>query len=144
MKKAAGKVLVLLQFLLFFYIASHFSVHNTDTFDVLLLISGLLLGVWSLSAMRKSRLRILPDPAVNAILICSGPYRLIRHPMYTSVLLFTAGLTATNQPYDVICYLSLFIVLLLKSYLEESMLSEKFDQYEDYKKKTYRLIPFIL
>jgi protein-S-isoprenylcysteine O-methyltransferase Ste14 len=94
--------------------------------------------------MRQSKFRISPVPATVAELITNGPYKYIRHPMYTAIVLGAAGLLT--------CYFSwlrlgmsvvLAIMLIIKLFLEEKMLAEKFSGYTNYKKKTRRLLPFV-
>jgi protein-S-isoprenylcysteine O-methyltransferase Ste14 len=104
---------------------------------------GILLGGWSIYVMRKSRLRILPDPASNAVLITNGPYRIIRHPMYTAVLLFCAGIVNWKHTADMILFTLLLITLLVKLTYEERMLNRKFEVYRHYQETSFRLIPFL-
>ena len=60
----------------------------------LLLGSSGAVGVWALSANQPGNFNIHPTPHQNGRLIDHGPYRWIRHPMYTSVLLFGAAMAA--------------------------------------------------
>ena len=77
-------------------------------------------------------------------LVRSGPYRLVRHPIYSGIL--TAGVgTAVG-----LSWLWLFAVALAGVYFtysaitEERFLTEKFpDDYPDYKRSTKMLVPFI-
>jgi protein-S-isoprenylcysteine O-methyltransferase Ste14 len=94
--------------------------------------------------MRVSKIRILPMPHIQAELVTNGPYRLLRHPMYTAVLFFTAGLSiAYFGWYKVAIWLILLIVLLFKLHWEEKMLVKKFPNYQHYQAKSYKLIPFL-
>lgn len=53
-------------------------------------IAGLYLGLWAVLRLRPRSVRVvLPDVPRNAPLVTRGPYRWIRHPMYTAVLLIT-------------------------------------------------------
>jgi protein-S-isoprenylcysteine O-methyltransferase Ste14 len=94
--------------------------------------------------MRLSNLNVMPDLKANSTLVTSGPYRLIRHPMYAAGLLITLSLVL-NHPtlWRAGYWLVLAIDLHLKLRYEEKLLQEKYPQYSDYKQKTKRLIPFI-
>ena len=115
---------------------------STGGFVLLVVAAGLLL--WSVASMGRSKLRVLPDPAKDATLVVRGPYRVIRHPMYTSLILGSIALvTIRPSPPRISTLLILIVVLLIKLNLEERMLIRKFPEYSSYQKKTYRLIPLI-
>ena len=108
------------------------------------IVFGMILGVWAIIVMRKSKLHITPEVDRHAELVMDGPYRLIRHPMYTSVLLVCLGLLlASTSQNALFVYLLLVFNLVIKLYYEESMLKKKFRQYREYMKKTKRLLPYI-
>jgi len=106
---------------------------------------GLTIGLRGITAMKLDNLNIQPEVKQNAVFISNGPYRLIRNPMYTGLLIFFGISVFTNFNYLRLSVLTvLTIVLLMKIFMEERFLSERFEkEYLDYKKKTYRLIPFI-
>ena len=143
MVKKVGWLLVIIQFYCIGYFIYQFEREGLNIASVLLMAGGMLLGGWSIYVMRKSRLRILPDPASNAVLITNGPYRLIRHPMYTAVLLFCAGMADWKHTSDVLLFALLLITLLVKLTYEERMLGRKFEVYRQYQENSFRLIPFL-
>jgi protein-S-isoprenylcysteine O-methyltransferase Ste14 len=79
-------------------------------------------------------------------LIESGPYRFVRHPIYTGVLLMalgTAVLTARVSSF-VFCAL-LLIGLWFKLRAEEQLMTEHFPEaYPRYRQRVRALIPFLL
>jgi protein-S-isoprenylcysteine O-methyltransferase Ste14 len=95
-------------------------------------------------AMQKSKLRIMPEPSANATLVTHGPYRFIRHPMYSAILLGALGLLISYFTWvRLIMVISLAIVLISKLTWEEKMLSQKFEGYSSYCRDSKRLIPFL-
>jgi protein-S-isoprenylcysteine O-methyltransferase Ste14 len=79
-------------------------------------------------------------------LVVGGPYRLVRHPIYTGLLAMLIA-TATQQGHiagiiglGLVCF-SLWIKL---SEEEELMLKQFPDQYAAYRQRVKRIIPFVL
>ena len=75
--------------------------------------------------------------------VTTGPYALIRHPMYTVVivLLFVVPL-ALGSRYALILAVFLTLLLIIRTYLEDRTLYAELEGYPEYAKQTqYRLIP---
>ncbi len=139
-----GKVLVFLQFsAIAGLLKVGVDVGISLTGWILIGLSALC-GFAALMAMRKSRFSIFPVPHQESVLISSGVYAVLRHPMYTAVLLFCLGcIIQTPQLWLFIIWIGLLMVLVLKIQLEEKLLIAKFSGYAEYSKRTYRLLPFI-
>jgi protein-S-isoprenylcysteine O-methyltransferase Ste14 len=107
-------------------------------------VVGVLLMIWAIGTMRLSNLNVFPDLKADSILVTSGPYKFIRHPMYAGGLLITLALVL-NYPtlLRVGYWLVLLINLHFKLMYEEKLLLEKYPGYCGYKQRTKRLIPFI-
>lgn len=109
-----------------------------------LIVAGIALGVWAVRTMRLSRLRILPEPGEGAELVTAGPYRWIRHPMYTASLLAAAGLVvASPTPVRLAMAMTVTVVLVIKLMREERLLLARFPDYGAYQRRTRRLLPFV-
>ncbi len=113
---------------------------------ILLMYAGIALRLYAITVLGvffTTTVAVAPEQTV----IETGPYRLIRHPSYTGILLILLGfgLSFTN-------WLSLLIImgcaLIGFSYriqVEEHVLKVQLGQrYQEYMRHTKRLIPFIL
>lgn len=110
--------------------------------SVLLVFGGLLAlaGATKLGA----NLTPLPYPKDEAVLIETGPYRLVRHPIYGGVILMAFGWGLGVNSWLTLGYaLLLFIFLDIKSRREEQWLREKFPGYAGYQKRVRKLIPYL-
>jgi protein-S-isoprenylcysteine O-methyltransferase Ste14 len=78
-------------------------------------------------------------------LVTSGPYRLVRHPIYAGLLVATTG-TAVALSWEWLIAAALVgIYFIYRALREERNLSEQFpDTYPPYKRSTKMLLPFIL
>lgn len=136
-------VYVIIQFacLIVFYLNIELFPDNIFVFLGIALF--LYIGIWAILIM-KFNFNIAPEPVPNAKLIIKGPYRLIRHPMYTSVLGISLCYLIQNfSLFTFIIYAILTFNFILKSKYEEKILSIKFTDYTEYKKKTKMIIPYL-
>ncbi len=137
-------ILVIFQFSCFTFFALNGNLFAKGSLLIFQII-GLGIGLWGVLVMKLSNLNIQPEVKQTAVFISNGPYKFIRNPMYTGLLIFFGISVFTNFSYLRLSILIvLTIVLLMKIFMEEQFLNERFEkEYLDYKKKTYRLIPFI-
>jgi len=111
---------------------------------ITILLAGVLFGLWAIRHNRGGNFNIRPDLKEGCELITTGPYRFVRHPMYTSVMLMTLALAVAAPIYMEWSSLALLIVVLaLKAVREERLWCEGSEEYKVYMKKTKRFIPFI-
>ncbi|MEM7254421.1 MAG: methyltransferase [Pseudomonadota bacterium] len=112
---------------------------------IALLIIAAGVGISALLVNRPGNFGVYPEVRPGAYLITIGPYDMIRHPMYTAVLVGALGLWAMNiGMLSTVGYVVLAGVLWQKSLLEEQFLSERFPEYGAYLERTYRFVPFII
>jgi protein-S-isoprenylcysteine O-methyltransferase Ste14 len=108
------------------------------------LTAGSALGIASIITMKLDNLRIFPEPKQDIRLVTSGPYRFIRHPMYTSVLLMMISFVVQAPSLEtIILWLLLLTVLLAKIRIEERLIPLHFPEYILYQQRTWKLIPLI-
>jgi protein-S-isoprenylcysteine O-methyltransferase Ste14 len=74
-----------------------------------------------------------------------GPYKIVRHPGYASVLLsFVAIPFMIGSLYALICTAAVFIIIITRTVLEDKMLQKELTGYSQYAKEVkFRLIPGI-
>ena len=143
-KKLKSYLLVAIQLTCIAIIAFTGPFFPKNIFFLLIGIFGALLGLWAIIVMELGRFNITPDVHENSRMVTRGPYKYIRHPMYASVLLITlAWLLNYFTIFRFAIWIALFIDLLLKIRFEEKLLSDHYEQYQDYRRKTKRLIPRI-
>jgi protein-S-isoprenylcysteine O-methyltransferase Ste14 len=104
---------------------------------------GLAIRVWAIAALgRAFRTTVEVDPGQPVV--SSGPYRWIRHPSYSGLLLFTTGFGLTTGSWLAlaICAVVPVPALLRRIHVEEVELAAVLgDPYRAYQGQTKRLIP---
>lgn len=106
-------------------------------------LAGFALLQWSQVTLGKSW-SDTPRMMKDQTLITSGPYRTIRHPIYTAFILILGSTLFISSNWLIgLCWAGMTILEVLSRIgFEESLMIEYFgDQYREYMKKTGRLLP---
>ena len=148
-KRRLGSALVLLQlgFLFFLgYLATPRITRGDIPLSALALAgTSLALVLWTFRHNRLGNFNIRPDPKALGVLVMSGPYQLIRPPMYTSVLLGAAALALLSEPLLAWgIWALLAVVLIVKATLEERWMLEQHPNYGAYSQRSTRFLPWLL
>lgn len=145
------KVLLLVFFLLNYFVIFYLA-GKTYQDNWLLLFIGLAIYVFAgyiafyaiiSNTYLEPTARIQNDRSQS---VCqSGPYKIIRHPTYLSIILGSISMSLIFMSIWVgLCALIIIIIIIIRTYLEDKMLINGLKGYKEYSQKTkYRLIPFI-
>ena len=111
------------------------SLHVTST---LLILTGVGLSIYTVLNLGRS-LTMLPEARR---LVTSGPYSLIRHPLYVSEGVALFGLTLQySSPWAWALFVLQCMFQFSRMHNEEIVLSRAFPEYRDYAARTARLVP---
>jgi protein-S-isoprenylcysteine O-methyltransferase Ste14 len=141
-------VVVVLALLLFRLGAFHHDGLNSDPwragFGLSLFALGLGFAVWA--RVHIGRNWGTPMSQKNEPeLVTSGPYRLVRHPIYSGILVAAVGTAVALGWLWLIAVVLVGIYFVYSATVEERDLTEQFpDSYPAYRRTTKRLVPFIL
>jgi len=109
----------------------------------ILIFAGVILGATGAISLGKN-LTPLPTPKKNAKLVITGAYRLVRHPIYSGIIFCSFGFGLWQHSFMTIVYALLLLVFFdIKSRYEERLLHEMFSEYDAYRKRVRKLIPFV-
>ena len=137
---------LILVFLQFFIIFLHFfqlellpnkqiiQINNISYFLGILLI--IISSIFILIAIKElgRNLSPFPKPKANSNLVTTGIYRLMRHPMYYSLIFISLGVFLTKLSIYHLCLtITLALLIKFKIILEEQYLKNKFKNYLLYK-----------
>ena len=137
-------VIVTLQLALIAAIALPFGAADWNHAASALVAAGAALGVWAVTANRPGNFNIRPEPKSGGHLVQTGPYRYIRHPMYSALMLAMLGLcTGYATPWRWAALVALAILLVVKAGLEETAMAARHADYAEYARSTRRFVPFV-
>jgi protein-S-isoprenylcysteine O-methyltransferase Ste14 len=111
--------------------------------------AAFLAGIWGIYRVFRENSFTAPVVRIQAErghhVISTGPYAIIRHPMYTASLFMLVGWAlALNSAWGVLGAIVIEFLIALRIGGEEKLLREGLPGYVDYTRKVrYRLIPFI-
>ena len=105
--------------------------------------AALLLMLWARFTFGRRSFHAVANPTEGA-LVTTGPYRFIRHPIYTAVCLFVLpAVVAHWSVVSVVCGTLVLAAALLRIFLEEKMLVARYPEYRQYAARTPRMLPLI-
>lgn len=113
---------------------------------IVLILLGVVVRQWAIAVLGRFfslTVRVAEDHRV----VDTGPYRLVRHPSYTGIMITLAGLGFAVQSWTALLVL-LVIFGVAYGYRirveEKTLLSELGSDYANYMKRTKRLVPYLL
>jgi protein-S-isoprenylcysteine O-methyltransferase Ste14 len=106
-------------------------------------VAGLAIAVWARLYIGRNWGMPMTRRA-EPELVTTGPYRLIRHPIYTGIILALVGTALAISPLGLIAVAVLAVFFAFSATREERFLTEEFPSaYPPYKARTKMLIPFV-
>src|SRR5436190_1512228 len=106
-------------------------------------VLALVLFLWARVTFGRRSYHVVADPTEGG-LVTSGPYRYIRHPIYTAFCLFTLAGVAAHWSWS--SGLGGGLILssaVLRIFCEEALVGERYPEYAQYKARTWRMIPYV-
>ena len=112
---------------------------------VVLCIAGLLFALWARFILGRNWSSVVTLKEGHE-LVERGPYRFVRHPIYTGMLaMFFATALVQRHFAGFVGVLLMFVSFWVKLGLEENLMLQQFpEQYAAYRRRTRRIIPFVL
>jgi protein-S-isoprenylcysteine O-methyltransferase Ste14 len=111
---------------------------------VILVLAGLGLAVWARVHLGRNwgmPMTRKDEPE----LVTSGPYKRVRHPIYSGSLLAILGTALATNLYWLLALVLIGTYFLYSARVEERLMSASFpDAYASYRAKSKMLIPFVM
>lgn len=115
----------------------------TTWFGPVLMLVGAALAIGAVFRLGRN-LTALPYPKDCSELVEIGPYSIVRHPIYSGLILGAFGWALWVHGWLTLLWaLVLFVFFDVKSRLEERWLVEKFPGYPEYRTRVKKLIPWL-
>jgi len=112
---------------------------------LLIIAQVLALGlmIWARLTFGRRSLHFAANPTEGA-LVTTGPYRFIRHPIYTAVCLFVGAGAAAHWSWTTAAFGGLVLVgALVRMLCEEKLVTARYPEYLAYAARSWRMIPYV-
>jgi protein-S-isoprenylcysteine O-methyltransferase Ste14 len=102
------------------------------------------LTIWARRSFPANSFRVDATPTAETV-IRRGPYRLVRHPMYSAALLFIwAAVLSHLSLWTITIGTIVTIIVALRVVFEERVLRDRYPEYASYAKATKAFIPYLV
>ena len=124
-----------------------FAVHPSsiamNIFGIVLCVAGLAFAVWARVNLGRNWGTPMSLKEGHE-LVTTGPYRVVRHPIYTGILVATVGTGFVVNMVWLLFSAVICTYFVYSARTEERLMMQTFpDRYPEYKKRTNALIPFV-
>jgi len=112
-------------------------------------VGDLIFGLGLFVVLLTHRANTYPGSSVEVVegqtVISTGPYAIVRHPMYVAAVVITVGMPlALGSWWGLLAVLGVIAALVVRILDEESLLRSDLAGYADYTQHVrYRLVPFV-
>lgn len=111
---------------------------------LILFAAGLALAIWARVYLGRNWGMPMTQRA-EPELVTSGPYRFVRHPIYSGLLLALLGTALATNLYFLVALVIVGAYFIYSATVEERTMTSTFPaEYPGYKAHTKMLIPFVL
>jgi len=110
---------------------------------ITLQLIAVALMVWARVTFGRRSFHAAANPTAGG-LVTTGPYRIIRHPIYTAACLFGWGPIVVHLSLaGVALGMLLLLGALVRLMCEEQLVKQRYPEYVEYAKVTKRMIPYL-
>ncbi len=119
------------------------SVFSCSPAVIVVQLVAVALMIWARVVFGRRSFHAAANPTEGG-LVTTGPYRHIRHPIYTAVCLFTVAAVLAHWSWHAIILGGIVLVGAAARIIgEERLLADRYPAYRDYAARTPRMIPFV-
>ena len=106
-------------------------------------LGAVLLMVWARRTFGRRSFHAAANPTDGG-LVTSGPYRYIRHPIYTAVCVFSVAGAVAHWSWASLSLSGLLVGgAVLRMFAEEVMVTARYPEYRQYAATSWRMIPYV-
>jgi protein-S-isoprenylcysteine O-methyltransferase Ste14 len=110
---------------------------------ILIQIAAFALMLWARRTFGRRSFHLSAEPTDGG-LVTTGPFRFVRHPIYTAACIFVwAALLGSPSIQTLLFVILVTVGAVMRIFCEEHLLLQQYPEYKNYSRKTKRMIPFV-
>ena len=142
--KLISKFALLILIIAILYLLISGNLLSTKPLVVVGQLFAIALSIWARRSFIGGPFNIHAQPVERPLLL-TGPYKFMKHPMYTAALLLIwSSILGHLSILNTIIGLTVTGIIVVRIAVEEQFLHECYPGYTDYSAKTKKIIPFII
>jgi protein-S-isoprenylcysteine O-methyltransferase Ste14 len=108
-------------------------------------LAGVAFAIWARLILGTNWSGIIVRAKQGHELVQTGPYAIVRHPIYAGILLAVTGMAMTlGTLAGYIGVMAVFAAIMIRVSIEEKLMRGRFGEtYEAYQRRTRKLVPFV-
>jgi protein-S-isoprenylcysteine O-methyltransferase len=108
-------------------------------------VGGIAFAIWARLTLGANWSGMIVTTKQGHELVQTGPYAIVRHPIYTGLLLAVIGTAmARGTLAGYIGVAAVFVAIMIRVDIEEKLMSDRFGEtYEAYRRRTRKLVPLV-
>jgi protein-S-isoprenylcysteine O-methyltransferase Ste14 len=119
------------------------SLFSSAPLVIIIQAAAILLMIWARVTFGSRSFHLAANPTEGG-LVTTGPYRLIRHPIYTAVCLFVLAGVLSHWSWRAASLGGLIMGgSLVRLFNEEALVVKRYPEYRQYAANTWRMVPFL-
>lgn len=119
------------------------SLFARNAVEIAVQVAAFGLMVWARLTFGSRSFHATADPTPGG-LVTTGPYRYVRHPIYTAICLFGwAGVVSNPSGLAAALGVVLTAGAIVRMFCEERLVVERYPEYREYARRTKRMVPHV-
>lgn len=119
------------------------SLFARNAVEIAVQVAAFGLMVWARLTFGSRSFHATADPTPGG-LVTTGPYRYVRHPIYTAICLFGwAGVVSNPSGLAAALGVVLTAGAVVRMFCEERLVVERYPEYREYARRTKRMVPHV-
>lgn len=116
---------------------------SSSTIPIAVQCAAVALMLWARVTFGRRSFHATADPGSGG-LVTTGPYRYIRHPIYTAVCIFGWAGIAAHVSIAALAIGGLLVIgAITRMLCEERLVATAYPEYREYARRTSRMIPYL-
>jgi protein-S-isoprenylcysteine O-methyltransferase Ste14 len=116
---------------------------SVSLWGIALQVAAVALAVWARVTFGRRSFHVAANPTEGG-LVTWGPYRYIRHPIYTAICVSVMAGVAGHLSWKIgVCAGLVVASLVMRILCEETLLAAQYPDYRQYAARTWRMVPYV-